>query len=315
MMITVVCPNPCIDWQYEAPQFVYGGLNRVQHTRQDVGGKGINVCIALKNLGLDPVCTGFNFTENGDVLTKKLDNLDIRHDFVIAPGAVRTNIKLYDKHTGTMTELNQPGAAVPPEAVVQLQDKCAKTSGKNILVLSGSLPQNVSPDFYAGLIAHWPGHVFLDTDGEALRLALDIAPPFAIKPNLFELESTFGVKLNSPQEIAKFCQKAIPNVPIVCVSLGSEGAVLVAPTGWWFCPALNIEAKGVQGAGDAMVAGMIYALHNNLPEEQYLPAAMAAAAATISLDGTDMCTRAGFEKMLWQIPTTKKINWLAMPTS
>lgn len=324
MNIVAVNLNPCIDWECIVPKYAHGGLNRVRRTRADVAGKGANVAVALKNLGLDPLCVGFNFAENGALLTDKLDAAGVRHDFVTEAGAIRVNMKLYEEESGVMTELNQPGAFVSHAAQVELLAKIARANGDGgILILSGSRPENVAADFYAKICANWRGEIFLDTEGEALSLALKAAPVFALKPNLYELESTFGSltlvsmtrvstreeneNRNDTAKIADFCRKEIFSKKnffspkIICVSMGENGAVLVTPKTAFFCPALDVEAKGVPGAGDAMVAGMAYALAGGLPENEFLPAAMAAAAASVVLDGTQMCTRGGFEKMRGKI--------------
>jgi len=306
--IITVNLNPCIDWQYSVPGFTFGGMNRVLHTRQDASGKGMNVCMALKNLGLDPLCTGFNFTENGVKLTERLDALEIRHNFIEVAGAVRVNIKLYEESSGVMTELNQPGAFVDEHAQEKLADYISRTGGQ-FLILSGSRPAGVSAIFYAHLCKSWPGKVFLDTEGEAFRLAVNTAPPFAVKPNLFELESTFGVELKSPREIADFCRRKLVDkgICVVCCSMGADGAVLVTDKLAYFCPVLDIEAKSVQGAGDAMVAGMVYATYMGTPTSELLPTAMAAAAASVIQDGTEMCTREGFDEMLKKVPNIKPL--------
>jgi 1-phosphofructokinase len=294
----IVNLNPCIDWQCTVPQVVHGGLNRVKRTRADIAGKGINVAAALKNLGHDPLCTGFNFAENGALLTQRLDTLGVRHDFIEAEGAVRVNMKLYEESTGIMTEFNQSGAFVSENAQNELLEKIKNFKREDdILVISGSRPEGVSADFYARICGAWRGRIFLDTEGEALIRALESAELFALKPNLFELESTFGVKLKTPREIADFCRERLISrgVKIVCVSMGAEGAVLVTSENAYFCPALDISAKGVHGAGDAMVAGLIHA--DKLPEEELLPSATAAASATVILEGTQMCTLEGFSEM------------------
>jgi len=323
--IVVVNLNPCIDWQYSVPKFTFGGMNRVRHTWQNVAGKGINVCIALKNLGLDPMCTGFNFIENGSVITEQLDALGIRHDFVNVDGAVRVNIKLYEDSTGVMTELNQPGAFVPQWAQDELMAKLnmMEKPPLDLLVLSGSRPEGVPPGYYAQLCAQWPGKVFLDTDGEALQIALECAtPPYAIKPNLFELESTFGltdILKNScdsnvtplaTQCIVDFCRSDLlsKGLHVVCVSMGADGAVLVTPERAYYCPALDIHVKGVQGAGDAMVAGLVYGAYMNAQETDFLPLAMSAAAASVIRSGTEMCSREDFEAMLWKVPNLTRLN-------
>jgi len=325
MDITVVSLNPSIDWQWSTPTFEYGGLNRANSGKRYASGKGINVCAALKNLGLDPLCIGFNYRENEDFITHALDEWGVGYDFVTVNGAVRVNIKLYDDATGEMTELNQPGAYVPAEDLHALYEKFETVTGwytaindvnmrsrkkrepssnnseSPLLILSGSMPAGVPVDTYARLCAAWPGRVILDADGKALHNALTgKKPPFCIKPNLYELRSSFGVKLPTRDEIAEFCQMLIRDygVEMICVSMGAEGAMLVTVSDAYYVPAQKVEVRGVQGAGDAMVAGIAYGLAQGLPVPELLRTAIAAATATVIRDGTLMCTLAGFRKYL-----------------
>jgi len=283
-------------------------MNRAHGGERYAAGKGINVCIALKNIGLDPLCTGFNFKENGAIITNALDTYDVRHDFVTVDGAVRVNIKLYDTATGTMTELNQPGAHVPKKTLAEFCEKIktapnrfAKSPHQQILVLSGSMPAGVPAETYERLCRVWPGLVILDADGEALRMALaGDKPPYCIKPNLFELESSFGVKLPCKEDIASFCRDLIRTygVAMICVSMGADGAVLVTGSAAYYVSAQQLTVRGVQGAGDAMVAGLTYGLVQSMHESELLRMASAAAAASVVQEGTLMCTREGFEKFL-----------------
>ncbi|MCL1788183.1 MAG: 1-phosphofructokinase family hexose kinase [Defluviitaleaceae bacterium] len=302
--ITIVNLNPCIDWQYNVPTFAYGGMNRVRRTYASAASKGTNVAVVLKNLGQAPCCVGFNFAEGGQQVIDKFDSIGIAHDFDMLPGAVRVNIKLYEETTGTMTELNQPGAFVPEIYVHRLEAKVGKLQSKDgILVLSGSLPAGVPPNIYARLAGLWQGKVYLDAEGEPLRLALAAGrKPYAIKPNLYELESVFGVKLPTPKAVADFCRENIHGVPVICVSMGAAGAVLVTPGGAYFSPALNIPVKGVQGAGDSMVAGLIHGELCGMTAPDLLRFAMAAAAGSVIRDGTDLCRRGDFCAMLENLP-------------
>jgi len=320
--------NPSIDWQWSTPSFVYGGLNRAKSGGRYASGKGINVCAALKNIGLDPLCLGFNFQENEAIVTRAMDNWGIRHDFVTVDGAVRVNIKLYDDATGTMTELNQPGAFVPDDAIQALYEKFkaatrgATTGSGHILVLSGSMPANVPADTYKHMCQAWPGKVILDADGEALRLALESErPPFCIKPNLYELNSLAhslgrisglaadgavpaysGQELTTKESVSEFCQMLIREygVGMICVSMGADGAMLVTGHDAYYVPAPKVKVSAVQGAGDAMVAGLVYGLTQGLPALELLRTATAAAAATIVREGTLMCTYEGFIEHLRQ---------------
>ena len=330
-MITIVNLNPCIDWQYNIPKFTYGGMNRVRRTYESAASKGTNVAIALKNLGLTPTCIGINFADGGDKVREKFDSHGIPHDFETVEGAVRVNIKVFEEETGIMTELNQPGSFVPEVYVHNLKNKVARLStADGILVLTGSLPAGVPENIYAELTALWHGKVFLDADGGVLRQALSgEVKPYAVKPNLFELENAFGIKLpikyvGMPYMTSKKCPSTsadtihrvptknnlaekglthnLHGIPIACISMGADGAILLTPDAAYFSPALDIEARGIQGAGDAMVAGLILATLQNLPPPEMLCYAMAAAAASVIMPGTEMCTRRGFEAMLEKIP-------------
>ena len=63
-MILTVSLNPCIDRTIEIEKFLYGGTNKVLKTREDISGKGINVSIALQNLGVSNKATGFSLSED-----------------------------------------------------------------------------------------------------------------------------------------------------------------------------------------------------------------------------------------------------------
>jgi 1-phosphofructokinase len=307
----VVNLNPSLDWTWHIGNFTHGGLNRVQSARADAGSKGINVCTTAKNLNLNPLCIGFIFRENGGIIAEKLENAGIAHDFITVDGAVRVNIKLYDT-SGAMTELNQPGAYVPENAQAELMGKLTGATLPKYLILTGSRPGNVPADYYARLCAAWRGLVLLDAEGEALRLAIGYDAneplpqvPYLIKPNLFELQHTFGVTLTTREEIITFCRSQIiaKGVKIVCVSLGAKGALMISQEEAFFAPALALQVKAVQGAGDAMVAGILHALVHDKTKSlsALLQNAVAAASATIELEGTQMCDRPGFDKMLAKI--------------
>jgi len=303
-MIIVVSLNPSVDWLYSVPKFLYGGLNRVKLVCQDIAGKGINVAVALKNLKINPIYMGFNFIENGNLLTDKLTKEQIEHDLVTVPGAIRVNIKLYEENT--MTELNQLGDTVSAQVVQNLFDKIKQSIWnveKNILILTGSCPQGVKDDFYARICENWAGKVILDTEGESLMLAIESQkPPYAIKPNLYELQKTFGLKNTEPKEIALFCKdllKKYTKLNLICVSLGAEGAIWATQSSALYCPAFEVNVKSVHGAGDSMVAALAYGLlQKNTSETMLFSHVMSAATATVIHDGTNMCTLEGFKEIL-----------------
>lgn len=263
-MILTVTLNPCIDRTITIPEFVYGGTNHVADTRQDVAGKGINVSIALKQLGVDSVCLGFNYAEDAALPERTLEERGIAHDFVMVPGSLRMNIKVFDESRRAMTEFNARGGRVPPEAVERLLQKLDRYLGRaELLVLSGSAPEGVPDDIYGTMIRMARGkgvRTVLDASGALLAEGLR-ERPFLVKPNLDEFREMFREDLAAGKSMEKIAGELVAQgVGGVCISMGADGAMLVCADGIFTAGAPDVEVKGVQGAGDSMVAGMCAAL-------------------------------------------------------
>ena len=265
-----------------ASDFVHGATNKVSFVEEEAGGKAINVALQLKNLGHDPKCLGFNFSTGGEKLDNKLSDAEISHDFEYVPGRLRVNTKLYDTATKTMTELNQLGDFVPAVYETGLRRRINRANFKGgLLVLSGSLPPGISMDIYKNLALGWDGPVMLDATGEPLRAAIEGAGLYAIKPNVHELSETFNANLSTPEDIASFCRKKLNHIPLICVSMGDKGAVLVTKTAAYHAPARKVETKSLHGAGDAMLSGLIHGLITDQPTPELLRYGAAAATARV----------------------------------
>jgi len=310
-MIATLTLNPCIDKTIQINNFVYGGTNRAMETRVDPAGKGINVAMAYKNLGGDVYCSGFNYDEGGLNITELLDKSGIRYDFVSVKGKLRTNLKIFDISRRTVTEINESGNPVTEEDVSVLLKKVAALE-KNVstFALCGSVPVGVPDSIYSQIIrtmGNLSVRCVLDAEGELLRRG-SLAQPYLIKPNLHELESVLGMKLQSLSEIVKAARKFIDmGVSIVAVSLGENGALLIGETQALSSPVVNIEVKGTAGAGDSMIAGFCLAIERRLAPEDMLRYGMAAAAASCMNEGTILCKRDDFEILLNRVEI-KKVN-------
>lgn len=113
---------------------------------------------------------------------------------------------------------------------------------------------------------------------------------------------SFGVNLQSPVEIAHFARENMPDIPFVCVSMGAGGAVLVTKDGFYHAQAPKIKIKALQGAGDAMVAGLVLGLCRHVSAGDMLQYGTAAAAATTALPGTEMGSLSIFTKLVDKLP-------------
>ena len=256
--------NPCIDRTVAIPEFAYGGTNHITDTRQDVAGKGINVSIALKQLGVDSVCLGFNYAEDAALWERTLEERGIAHDFVTVPGNLRMNIKVFDESRRAMTEFNARGGRVPPGAVQSLLQKLDRYLGRaELLVMSGSAPEGVPDDIYGTMIRMARGkgvRTVLDASGALLAEGLR-EKPLLVKPNLDEFREMFREELAAGKSMERIAGELVAQgVGGVCISMGAEGAMLVCADGIFTAGAPDVEVRGVQGAGDSMVAGMCAAL-------------------------------------------------------
>jgi len=311
-MIATLTLNPCIDKTLYINNFVYGGTNRAMEMRVDPAGKGINVAIAYENLGGDAYCIGFNYDEDGRHITELLDKSYIRHDFVSVKGKLRTNLKIFDISQRTVTEINESGNPVTEDDLSILLKKVTRLKRDiSTLVLCGSVPVGVPDSIYERIISMMRDlsiRCVLDAEGELLRRG-SLALPYLIKPNLYELESALGIKLQSISEIIKAARKFIDmGVSIVAVSLGENGALLISETQVFNSPAVNIEVKGTAGAGDSMVAGFCLAVEKHLAPDDMLRYGMAAAAASCMNEGTILCKRDDFKALLNKVEVRKVIE-------
>ncbi len=312
-MITTVTLNPCIDRMVTVEKFIYGGLNRIMDSREDAAGKGINVAVALHQLGEKAFCTGFNYTERGNMIRDFLDASSIPYDFVEVEGAVRVNLKVFDLSQGVVTEINESGHPVSPEHIQSLKDKIeAYASKSSMMVFSGSAPRGVPSSIYRELIGRAKRYgtlCVLDAEGQLLLEGVK-AQPYLIKPNLYELEKATGKTLTTRGEIARAARFFIENgVRIVGVSMGSQGAMIIGENEAYYAHPIPVEVKGTAGAGDSMVAGFCIGIKEGLGLKEMLCYGVAAATASVMREGTLLCTRQGFEDMLPKVVIERVIDF------
>lgn len=299
-MIGTITLNPCIDKTLVIQNFRYGGMNRVLSKREDVSGKGINVAVTLTNLGVPVRTLGIRHSEGDPYLQDNLLKLGITYESVLAQGYLRENIKVLDTAGGITTELNQKGAPLSPDKLQEfdlLLDRVLPDL--SILVITGSVPPGVDMGYYAQIIARanrMGVKTILDAEGELLRRGME-AGPTVVKPNLYEMETAFGVSLRGLDDAAEICQNIIGSgVSIVCLSAGKEGALITNGTESYVCRPTPMEVKSTQGAGDSMVAGLCMAMEQQRPLEDLLRYGVAAAQGSLLLEGTQLCRKEDFER-------------------
>ncbi len=292
-MIITVTLNPALDKTATIKPLVPGGLNRIQKSELDAGGKGINVSKLIASLKGSSLATGFVGGSTGDALLSMLDQLSLKHNFLRVQGNTRINLKLLDEVHG-ITEVNDPGIMVTEAEETQLLEVLSQYAQKrSIFVLAGSMHNGAEADFYKKLtksLKAQGAHVFVDADGEAFAQALEAAPDF-VKPNKEELLHYFykdSSKAVNTDDLIVLCRQLVNDkgIGLVALSLGHEGAIFVNATKCLVAPALKVKTSSTVGAGDSMVGAVAYAMDQGYDLENTVRLAMASSAGAVTTEGT-----------------------------
>jgi 1-phosphofructokinase family hexose kinase len=290
-MIATVTLNPAIDQTLIVPKFVAGDTIRIQSSRFDPGGKGINVSRVIRQLGGDSVAMGFAPGGLGRYIEQTLENEGIDTDFVHTKGETRTNITIVDESRHMQTILSEPGPPTEREAVASLRRRLKRRLREgDWLVLAGSIPPPLSADVYAELIheAQQAGvHTVLDSDGAALAAGV-AAVPEIVKGNRRELERLLGRHLDDePSTLAAAKQVHKSGVQTVVVTRGREGAIAVHHTKKWRGIAPRVRAVSAVGSGDAFLAGVVLTLSRGGTMEEAMRLGIASGTAAVLTQGTE----------------------------
>lgn len=284
IMIYTITFNPALDYVIRVQDFNVGKINKSQKEYIYPGGKGINVSIVLKTLGQETTAMGFISGFVGKEIEKQVQKYGVQTDFIeIENDNSRINVKILGE--SEETAINAKGPYIELKYIELLYKKLEILEEKDILVLSGSVPNGVPDDIYEEICKKVKDKnikVVVDSTGELLVNTLKYRP-YLIKPNQQELEEIFGIKITSQDEALKYAkQLQIKGAKNVIVSMGSDGAVLLDENGYSYkMKALNTKnAVNTVGAGDSMVAGFLAGreMFNNY--EKALEIGVAAATAT-----------------------------------
>ena len=256
-MIYTVTFNPSLDYIVSVDDFKLGLTNRTSSELMLPGGKGINVSIVLKNLGIQSTALGFMAGFTGKEIARRLEEEGVASDFIqIEEGISRINLKLKSIDG---TEINGSGPKIPKEKVEELMKRL--NTMKEVLFLAGSIPASMPDDIYSRIMKELKDKgimIVVDATRDLLMNVLEYRP-FLIKPNNHELGEIFEVTLKTREDVIpygrKLQEKGARNV---LISMAGEGAVLIAENGEVYSlPAPKGTLVNGVGAGDSMVAGFM----------------------------------------------------------
>lgn len=300
-MIYTITWNPSIDYIVSVKEFRVGEVNRAVSESMFPGGKGLNVSMVLKNMGVDNTALGFIAGFTGKEIERQVKQAGVKSELIHVPcGCSRINLKLKSNQE---TEINGCGPEIKEKEIKELYQKLGQLKEGDILVLAGNIPNSMPMDSYKKIIKPLAGKGILfviDAEKELLSQTLEFQP-FLVKPNQYELGGLFHVECRTKQEVTTYAKKVREmGARNVLVSMASEGAILLTEEGnIYYMPAPKGEVKNSVGAGDSMVAGFLAGWVEKKDYFYALKKAISAGSATAFSEW--LATKEEIEKILGQI--------------
>lgn len=300
--IVTLTLNPTVDKSTTADHIVPDQKLRCAAPKFEPGGGGINVSRALRRLGADSVAVFPAGGPTGQLLQELLTQEQVQQLPVETASRTRENFIVVDATTSQQYRFGMPGTPLAPDEQQQVLAALQNLPEvPDFLVISGSLPPGVEPEFVVKIVRAAKARgvkVVLDTSGPALQQTLQEGV-YLIKPNVGELSKMTGVEELDDDAVAAAAQKLVHagQAEIVVVSLGPQGACVVTKDGVDHVPAPSVKRRSTVGAGDSMVAGLVYGLSTGLSIRETARLGVACGSAATMNPGTELFRKQDVDRL------------------
>ncbi|OCG39952.1 1-phosphofructokinase [Gilliamella sp. Fer1-1] len=302
--VATITLNPAYDLLGFCPKVELGDVNLVQTNALLAAGKGINVAKVLSDLDVKLTVGGFLGKDNRDGFNLLFQSLSVVDQFQTVEGRTRINVKLTEENS-EVTDLNFSGFTITEQDWQSFVNNSLEwLKDIDLVAISGSLPTGVPLDKFTNWMeqvkAICPKIVF-DSSRDALVAGLK-AKPWLIKPNDKELEMWVGRKLPTLEDVKEAAMELVNDgIENVVISLGSKGALWVTQNEAWLAKPPKCQVVSTVGAGDSMVAGIMYGLMTSLSIKDTLVFASSVAALSVEQAGVGISDRQAVTNMIEKI--------------
>jgi len=300
-LIVTITLNPCIDKSTTVPALIPEKKLRCAVPRFEPGGGGINVARAIKKLKGNATAIYFAGGYSGKFLQTLLHAEQIESVAIETASHTRENLIVVDESTNSQYRFGMPGSSITRAECEACLRQLEEMKDVEFIVVSGSLSPGIPTEIFskiAGIAKKINAKLVVDTSGEALQQAVKEGV-YLIKPNLNELAILTGKKQLNTKDIVKETRALITSggCEVMVVSLGADGALLVTKdAAVQFIPS-TVEKKSTVGAGDSMVAGIVFSLQQNKPVEEAVKFGVACGTAATMNAGTELCKLIDVQKL------------------
>lgn len=303
--IITITFSPCIDKSTSVHSLIPEKKLKCSTPKLEPGGGGINVARAIKKLGSEATAIFPSGGYTGKFFNHLIEKENIRSVIIETANETRENIIVVDQSTNNQYRFGMPGTTLTESEWQHCVKAVEEACNGGYLVASGSLPPGAPPDIYSRLakIAHNKNSKFIvDASGDALKYAIKEGV-YLLKPNLGELSSLAGLKWIDADKAEEIARHLIDKFlcEIIVVSMGADGAMLVTAKDAFRIKTPKVERKSTVGAGDSMVAGIVFSLSNGNNLKNALAYGIACGTAATLNPGTELCKKDDADRLYLQI--------------
>lgn len=297
--------NPAIDKSTSVEALLPDKKLRCSNPHFEPGGGGVNVARAIKKLGGDALAVYPVGGYSGHFFNELLEKESVRVQPVQIAQHTRENLVVLDKLANKQYRFGMPGPELAEGEWMELLRVIEGIPEMDYLVASGSLPTGVPVHIFGRLAAiarKKNAKYIVDTSGEALKQAV-AQGVYLLKPNLGELAALAGEKWLSKEQAAAAARALIikGGCEVLVISMGEEGALLVTRGETHSIRPPHAERKSTVGAGDSMVAGIVYSLSTGRSLLQAVQYGVACGTAATMNPGTELCRKEDADRLYGEI--------------
>jgi 6-phosphofructokinase 2 len=304
--IVTVTVNPTIDISTSVDQVVPEKKLRCESPRREPGGGGINVSRAIQRLGGSSTALYLAGGPTGEMLQQLLATEGLESTALPTEGWTRENFIVSESQSEQQFRFGMPGAEIAQREWRRCLESLREMKPRaDYIVASGSLSPGIPDDFFgriSAIAAESGARLIVDTSGSPLHHAAR-AGAYLFKPNMAEFERLTGESLSEEREMAAAGQRLIEEdrCSVIVLSLGAGGALLITAEGSEHIRTPTVPVRSKVGAGDSMVAGIVLSLARGMDVPDAVRFGVAAGAAAVMTDGTELCRRDDTERLYEEI--------------
>ncbi len=303
--------SPCIDKSVSVASLLSEKKMKCFHQEINPGGGGINVARVIARLGGE-TCAIFPSGKISSLYFKEaLKKEKVKIKMIKTKNNTRENIEVFDEDSKKQYRFGMPSNGLLKQEWLECLETLKLFKEVDYIVVSGSLPEPFPTTIFyeiAAIAQNKKAKLVVDTSGKALKsVSKEII--YLLKVNLEEFAFLLGLKKIEITEVEKASKEFIGKnkCEVLVVSFGSEGAMLVTSGETHFIKPPTVEVKNTTGAGDSMLAGVLYSLSQGNNFKKSLQYGVACGTATTLNYGTDLCTKNDAMKLLKEIEKDNRV--------